>query len=116
MSALPWLLPLLMLALVLPAHGETAQPASPSPDVARFPGMTNVIAILSNTPPEIPPLPEPQYARPQGPRPYPANTKGADSPGQQATRSEIQNPKSKIQNPDSWHTVDVMNVRNAWAQ
>src|SRR5438046_1101079 len=38
----------------------TGAQVSPA-QLARFAGMTNVIAILSNTPPEIPPLPEPQY-------------------------------------------------------
>jgi hypothetical protein len=80
----------------------------------------NVIAVLSGAPPP-PPIapglesrlrPRPDRAGPQ----KPADKNSLPLPDLAAA---LQTPKSKIQNPpsdspDSWHTVDVQDVRPAW--
>jgi subtilisin family serine protease len=89
-------------------------------ELSRVAAAPNVIAVLSNTAPPIPPLPEPAYARPAGPRPFPGvgsqklksdRQKAADS----ALNSQLATRNSQL-TPDSWHTLDVHHVRDAWAQ
>ncbi|HMA34950.1 MAG TPA: S-layer homology domain-containing protein [Chloroflexia bacterium] len=83
----------------------------------------NVIAVLSGAPPTLPvpnELPgmhggRPDHAHIQNP----ARAGQPPAPNLAPNSSPIQNPKSKIQNPavqnpDSWHTVDIQDVRPAW--
>lgn len=70
----------------------------------------NVIAVLSDAPPLIDPLPEPRYARPVGGRPDKTGT--TSRLPQSAAGTGTANPGS----PESWHTLDVHHVRDAWAQ
>jgi subtilisin family serine protease len=93
------------------ANGLTFTSAQASPSqLARLAGAPNVITILSNTPPEIPPLPEPQYARPR-----PARGHGTVG-GYQATIPDSVPQSQGSEAPDSWHTIDIHRARDAWAQ
>ena len=108
------------------ANGLTFTSGKVAPGgVVKLAAATNVVAMLSNTPPQIPPLPDPALARPQ------RRGRGRWARAQGALRPEIrQNERSKPsqthhtsrvrtrdpRSPDSWHAIDVHHVRDAWAQ
>ena len=86
--------------------GLTFTEAQAAPDViSRLASAPNVIAVLSNTPPQAEPLPDPRLARPV--------TKRGEAP-QQTQNSELKTQNSV--EPDSWHAIDVHHVRDAWLQ
>src|SRR5436853_46035 len=103
-----WLLALLVgSAALLLALSVAARPAIPLAPTAPAPPLAP-----TPPPPRVPGLPTPR------PRPDRAN-KGSgirnQGSGPLDPKSQIVNPQSAIQNPDSWHTVDVQDVRPAWA-
>ncbi|MFL5732828.1 MAG: S8 family serine peptidase, partial [Chloroflexia bacterium] len=105
------------------ANGLTFTSGKVSPGgVVKLASASNVIAVLSNKPPEVPPLPDPALARPKLVRPYPGvggRGSGIGNPGSGAgsqqtppTAAGALTPGS----PDSWHAIDVHHARDAWAQ
>ena len=92
-----------------------AEPAA----VPALAAAANVVAVLSNTPPQVSPLPEAEYDRPgqtgaagrgTGPKAHLPGSPLYHEPSQK------QRVRQESVSPDSWHTLDIHNVRDAWAQ
>jgi subtilisin family serine protease len=101
------------------ANGLTFTAGNVNPSaLTRLASASNVIAILSNAPPPIPRLPEPQIDRARGPRPFGGQVPGPESKVLSQSldeRTQDFGLGARDSSPDSWHTADVHSVRDAWA-
>ena len=115
---------------------QSAVPGRPGPDgltftsgkvapggVIKLAGASNVVAVLSNAAPKVPPLPDPELARPVRQRPFVGargQGSGVSKPPANTDLSPLTTDHQPLttdhSSPDSWHAVDVHHARDAWAQ